>query len=229
MIPRLQRTYGITAENLASFGPHIEAFSVLGGNTVEDNSVGRTNNNIILFVGRLSSEKGLETLIRSMKLVARSKPDASLVIIGDGPLRSELRTIINSLGLEERVQMLGHVPHHDLPNYLKTATMVAIPYVWAAGATRVVLEALVCGIPAIASEFNYSITELAARKCVLAVPPKDESAMAGAILRLLNDTELRQTLAQNGRRYIEEYLSAQHVADMWKSTIGRAKGFVNRS
>jgi glycosyltransferase involved in cell wall biosynthesis len=226
MIPRLKRAYGIAANNLASFGPHIESFSVLGDNAIDNNSIGRSNKNIILFMGRLSSEKGLETLIRSMKLVARSKPEASLVILGDGPLRGELRGMIDSLGLEKRVQLLGHVPHDDLPKHLKSATMVAIPYVWAAGPTRVLLEALAWGVPAIATEFNYSITHLAAKKCVLAVPPKDESAMADAILRLLNDIELRQTLAQNGRRYIEDYLSAQHVADMWKSTIGRARRFL---
>jgi glycosyltransferase involved in cell wall biosynthesis len=118
--------------------------------------------------------------------------------------------------------MLGTVPHSEIPKYLKTAALAAFPYVWGAGPGNAIFEALTFGVPTVVSEFNSFITQLAAKKCVLAVPPKDELGMADAILRLLSNAELRKTIAKNGRRYAEENLSAERVAVVWKSIIARA-------
>jgi len=182
----------------------------------------------ILFVGRLSSENGVDTLIASMNHIVRRRSDARLVIVGDGPLRSELESLVDRLGISGHVEMVGLVPHRDVPRYMKSATLAAFPFIWRAGAGNVVFEAMAMELPVVISEANETIEELVRAKCVVGVSPCDEEALANGILRLLNDIDLRRSYGATGRRYVQENLSDSQITSIWFTLIHTVRELVHQ-
>ena len=186
-------------------------------------SISHFRESVILFVGRLSAENGLDLLIRSFRHIAETMPHIRLVIVGDGELRDELQTLARSLGLDGQVEISGPVSHGDVPRYLKLATVGVFPFLWRAGAGNVVFEAMASGLPLVVSEVNDTIRKLADAKCLLGVPPNNEKALTQAIMKLLSDADLRKSYVINGRRYIQEHLSDDHVFSSWETLIHKAK------
>lgn len=101
---------------------------------------------LALFVGRLVPGKGLEMCLKALAAL----PQARLLVVGDGPLRSGLAAQARSLGLGERVIWAGPRPHGEIPRYLAAADVLVLPSM-SEGEPNVILEALSCGRPVVAS------------------------------------------------------------------------------
>lgn len=99
-----------------------------------------------LSVGHLIERKGHHLVIEALQAV----PDVRLLVIGDGPLEGELRRQADRLGVAERVEFLGHVDHDQLPAYYTVADALVLPS-GSEGMPNVVLEAMACGTPVIAT------------------------------------------------------------------------------
>jgi glycosyltransferase involved in cell wall biosynthesis len=108
------------------------------------------NTKVILYVGRLSDEKGLEILIKASGIMTGISGDFKVLVVGDGDRRQEYERLIQSLGLEEKVVLLGGRPHSDLPNWYALADVLCLPSL-REGMPNVVLESLACGRPVVAS------------------------------------------------------------------------------
>jgi glycosyltransferase involved in cell wall biosynthesis len=106
--------------------------------------------NIIGYLGRLSEEKGVLNLIEAMKLVRSRGIDARLLVIGDGPLEQVLKNYIHDASLEEDVEMLGWLPHDDLPPLLNRMRLLVMPS-YTEGLPNAILEAMACGTPVLAT------------------------------------------------------------------------------
>jgi glycosyltransferase involved in cell wall biosynthesis len=101
-----------------------------------------------LFVGRLSPEKGLLTLLRAWERV-RGLP---LAIVGDGPLLPQLREMVSGMGLP--VEFHGQLPRREVLRMIGDAVVQIVPSEWYEGFPMVVLEAYACGTPVIASRIG---------------------------------------------------------------------------
>ncbi|HKS22206.1 MAG TPA: glycosyltransferase, partial [Thermoanaerobaculia bacterium] len=104
---------------------------------------------LIVFVGRLSPEKNLETLIAAMELVVRRRPQAKLALCGDGVLRKSLEEAVRAAGLDERVVFAGFVA--DVAPWLKRAA-VSVAVSRFEGHPNAVLEAIAAGVPLVLSD-----------------------------------------------------------------------------
>jgi glycosyltransferase involved in cell wall biosynthesis len=100
-----------------------------------------------LFVGRLSKEKGVSSLITTFAKFSHEK----LVIIGDGPEKDSLIKLTERLGLSNRVTFLGKVSHSNLQFYYSKAYALVVPSIWKENNPLVILESLSVGIPVIAT------------------------------------------------------------------------------
>lgn len=98
-----------------------------------------------LFLGRLSSEKGIATLVRSWARLSRGIP---LVIAGDGPLRAELEKEVAGRGIAG-VRFVGHLPREEVVLVLKRSRFLVLPSEWYEGFPLTILEALACAVPVI--------------------------------------------------------------------------------
>jgi phosphatidyl-myo-inositol alpha-mannosyltransferase len=150
----------------------------------------------VVYVGRLEPRKGVDHLIRAMARVQRALPDANLVIVGDGPEQRRLIDVARALAV--RVQFTGRVHDADLPGYVQAADVVCSPALGGESFGIVLLEAMACEKPIVASRIEGYETLVGPAACGMLVPPGDDEALSQALLKLLQDRSLRQTLGARG-------------------------------
>jgi glycosyltransferase involved in cell wall biosynthesis len=133
----------------------------------------------VLFVGRLDPAKGIVELLEAFASLASRRPNLRLAFVGDGPGREQLRCKVKDLRREDRVRLAGACPSEKVPQWLAAANVLALPS-YAEGCPNVVIEALSCGRPVIATNVG-GIPELVSEKSGILVAPRDSRALARAI------------------------------------------------
>ena len=135
---------------------------------------------VVLGIGRLTGQKNFATLIRAVGIAARSRP-LRLLLIGSGPLHDVLAKEAATAGLDGAFEIIPPVIN-PMP-YIRCAAVVALPSWWE-GASNVLLEALACETPVVASRTAGSAEEvLDGDRFGVLVDPADEQAIADALLR----------------------------------------------
>jgi glycosyltransferase involved in cell wall biosynthesis len=165
---------------------------------------------VIIGAGRLSVEKGFDTLIRAFKRLRQHK-DCRLLIIGEGPQREELERLAAELGIAECVSLPGYCANPFA--YMKKSSLFVLSSVWE-GSGNVLVEALALGIPSVSTDCPYGPSEtLAGGKYGPLVPVGDEQALAAAMLatldnplpaEVLQEAVVEFTIEYSTRRYLQE-------------------------
>jgi glycosyltransferase involved in cell wall biosynthesis len=168
--------------------------------------------NRIVFVGRLSAQKGIEAAIRALALTRRS---TILDVVGDGPDRNTLGALADRLGLAGRIQWRGHVRHDEIPALLARASALIAPFV-DEGLGLVAAEAQLCETPPIGFASGGLLDVIDDGVTGALVAPGDIAALAAAIDSILADTRLRARLGGAGRvaalaRFSQSAVAAQYV------------------
>jgi glycosyltransferase involved in cell wall biosynthesis len=161
----------------------------------------------VLFVGRLVEKKGCGYLLKAWPEVVRKDPEARLIIVGDGPERNALQQQIRSLDVTETIRFLGAVDHSALPALYRSSAVVVFPSIVADSGDRegfglVLVEALGCECAAVVTDLPAMEDIVEHERSALVVPQKDPSAIARAILSLMDDPSLCRRLGENGRRHV---------------------------
>jgi glycosyltransferase involved in cell wall biosynthesis len=156
-------------------------------------------------VGRLSPEKGLEVLVEAL----RSVPQCRLVIVGEGPERATLEELVHALGLDDRVEFAGWVD----PPWTATWSFdaLAMPS-FMEGFPLVIVEAMLAGIPVVASAVGGIPEIVVEGETGLLVAPNDAGALADALRRIADDPELREKMAARCRSVALAQFTAQTMA-----------------
>jgi len=178
----------------------------------------------ILFVGRLESRKGLNYLIKAYKQVRHEFSNSRLIIVGPGTrLRGRYERQVKQNGLGD-VVFIGYVTYNELPRYYKTADIFCSPATGRESFGIALLEAMAIGKPIIASNIDGYANLMNHGVEGLLVPPKDETALAQALISLMADESLRQQMADRVRRTAKGYdwkHVAQRVFDYYVKTISK--------
>ncbi|GMN13368.1 glycosyltransferase family 4 protein [Altererythrobacter sp. MTPC7] len=153
----------------------------------------------VLYVGRLSAEKGVRQLVDAW----RGVPDLRLTLVGDGPLRRDL---------EERapanVFFAGHTDAAGVARYMAGAKLLVMPSLWYEGFPLTIVEAFARGLPVIASDIG-SLGEIGeGGRTARLVPPGDGPALVAAVRELEQDEAALGQLAENARAAFEKKHSA---------------------
>lgn len=167
---------------------------------------------VIGVVGRLSPEKGHTVLIDSLPEVIRTFPNVRVLIVGEGDdqLKASLHKKIGELNLTEHFVFAGFC--EDVHNILGSIDILCLPSL-TEGFNRSILEAMACGIPVIATNVGGNIESVRDRVNGLLVPPSNPSALAAAIVALLEDEATAQKMGQEGRRIVESHFSIKRNVD----------------
>jgi starch synthase len=190
------------------------------GNDLADSQI-QEDDHQILFFGRIWEYKGLEYLIRAEPLITAQVPDARIVIAGRGEdfaryqrlmVHPECFSIYNE-----------YVPHDKRDELFRRASVVALPYI-DASQSAVIPIAYMFSKPVVATTVG-GLPELVEHgRTGYLVPPRDERALADALVCLLCDKGLRQQLGANGKRKVEAELSPDAVARQTLAVYRRAIG-----
>jgi glycosyltransferase involved in cell wall biosynthesis len=159
----------------------------------------------LLFVGRLSRQKGLDLLIGAFARLARERPDLWLVLAGPDPdgYGAHVRALSEQLGVADRVVFAGLLPHELKLAALIDAELFVLPS-YAENFGAVITEALACGLPVVISDQVNIHRELAAAGAATVVACSVESVAAG-VASALNDTAARALIATLGPALIHAH------------------------
>ncbi len=149
---------------------------------------------IVLFIGSFRKVKGIDDLIAAFaKLSNANRDNLSLVLLGDGELREEIKENIHELNLESRIKLQGAVPYADIGLWLNASDVFCLPSL-NEGCPNVLLEALACGVPVVATRVGGIPEIINSDNLGILVSPHDPEALAGGILRALNGPWQRRAL-----------------------------------
>lgn len=174
-------------------------------------------NKIILFVGRLEEKKGIIYLLEAFSQVLQTEPLAHLLIIGQGSQEHELRELSQKMRLDAQITFMGEVSNKKLPLYYSLADVFVAPSIRdkdgdTEGLGVVILEAMACGIPVVASRIGGITDIIEHNKNGLLIAPKNIAQLASAIIQLLKEKGLGGRLTTNARAGIEQIFDWRVIA-----------------
>ncbi|MCM1983109.1 glycosyltransferase [Lyngbya confervoides] len=180
------------------YSPHPEALTLKQTLTESSPEV------LIGYLGRITEEKGLKTL--AIALGQLMHLPWRLVVIGSGDYEAIFSDVVQRLNLSERVRCLGFIPHEQSPRYLSAFDVLVLPSEtrphWKEQFGRVLIESMACGTPVLGSdsgEIPWIIHETGGG---LVFSEGNPGSLAQQLKRLLQSSDLRRQLAEQGRRSV---------------------------
>jgi glycosyltransferase involved in cell wall biosynthesis len=148
-------------------------------------------------IGRLSPEKGVDVALRAHAAVLARRPDAQLVIVGEGAERPRLERLAAELGIDHAVEWTGY--RDDVEAVYRTLSILLLPS-RSEGLPNVALEAMACGLPVVATAVGGVPDLIRSGVTGFLVAAENHLAMAAHLVALLDDPRLRRQLGRHGRR-----------------------------
>jgi glycosyltransferase involved in cell wall biosynthesis len=161
-------------------------------------------------IGRLSPEKGVDVFLHAFAKVVLQNPLAGAVIVGDGPERDSLRVLLGTLQLEKYVQFVGY--SRQPGDYMEAVDCLVLPS-RSEGIPNVVLEAMALKKPVVAAAVGGVPEIMEDAQTGLLVEKDDPDQLAAAMLKIIEDGELRRKISINGFHRIVKKFSPQRRAD----------------
>jgi glycosyltransferase involved in cell wall biosynthesis len=174
-----------------------------------DNEPGSRRNRYILCVAALDVYKGIDVLLHAAKPLLVEDPSLGLVLAGEGPLRMECEALAASLGIRKQTQFVGHKPGAEIARLLQGCEVFVLP-------SReepfgiVLIEAMACRKPVVATAVGGIPEIVEHQKSGILVEPDNPAALTEGIRRVLRNSELRKTIADNGHSRVMERFRLVH-------------------
>jgi glycosyltransferase involved in cell wall biosynthesis len=166
----------------------------------------------ILFTGVLRARKGIFDFIECGAYVCKERPDVKFVICGDGPFLSNAIEMVKQKKLQDQIIFLGHVSRLKLIKTYQNALAQIVPSHYE-GLPTVMLEGMACGLPVIATKVGGNSEVIVHGQNGFLVPPRDPKNMSRYVLKLLDDSRLREKIGSSARLTIEKFFSWNKIAD----------------
>ena len=182
---------------------------------------------LLLYIGQLTHRKGADLLVEAMPEIARIYPQAALVLVTHNPAgREALEARAAALGLADRLHILGPVSEEEKIALLRACDVYILPTRYE-GFGLPLLEAMACRAPVVTTDIPVVREIVHDGENSLLVPRGDSQALARAVLRLLEDAELRWRLADGGERTLRERYDGgrlvQQVLQVYQEAIALAR------
>ena len=175
---------------------------------------------IVLGVGRIVAEKGMEYLIRAF---ARIRHQAKLIIVGKGSALESLKSLAQELEVSDRISFSGWLPHGNLAAFYRQCAVVVVPSVAPESFGMVGIEAMSYGKPVLAFDIGGISDWLQHGETGFLVPPRDELSLAEKMNFLLESPGLAEEMGRKGRSVVEEKFSPnrhmEHLVSVFKEEI----------
>lgn len=175
----------------------------------------------LAFVGRVVEEKGLLTLVRALGQV--TDHDWRLIVVGSGPYEQSVKDELALLGIADRVEWRGFLPHDQVASFYESVDALVLPSEgrpnWKEQFGRVLVEALACGTPVVGSDSGEIPHIIRASGGGLVFKEGDIESCAGALRLMIGNTSARAEMAVNGNVYVNENYALPKLADRFADQI----------
>jgi glycogen(starch) synthase len=204
-LEKIKRFYGVDESKVRVIpnGVDPQKFKPLADLAVAKRQFGLADEPCVLFVGSLIPRKGLPFLVKAAEIIVKEQRETKFVIVGEGPLKSRLLSILEAANLSGNFKFLGNVKEDMLAAIYNCADLLVLPSIQE-GQGIVLLEAEASAKPVVA--FNVGGVNEAVRsgETGLLVKGGNTDELADAVMRLLSDKNLRQKMGVNGRKFVLE-------------------------
>jgi len=197
----------------------IEKFQVAGA---RDESLavklGLSRSVVVGFIGSFYAYEGLLLLIRAFPTLVARLSDVRILLVGGGPQETELKSLVESLGIADKVVFTGRVPHNDVGRYYDLIDVLVYPRI-SIRLTELVtplkpLEAMAQGRLVLASDIGGHRELIRDGETGMLFPPDDPSALAHALYQFLSARERWPEIRKNARRFVEQERN-------WRASVAR--------
>lgn len=215
---RRRRTWDDDVDLFIALTPFARDRHVAGGlpadrivvrpNSVHDPGVAAAAGRGAVFVGRLSDDKGVDLLVEAWKTI----PDVPLTIVGDGPLRDHVASAASRL---PNIRVAGPLANDAALEAMRSASIVVMASRWYEGFPRVIVEAFAVGRPVVAPRLGSMSDVVSSGVTGLLFEPGSAAALAGAVRSLVDNPEMRETMARAARAEYERlYLPEKNGGEL---------------
>ena len=172
--------------------------------------LGWTDRPVIVCVSRLMARKGQDELIRALPKIHQTAPNASLIIVGDGPYRKDLERLVKKLGLESFVHLTGKVSQAELSKWYAAGDIFAMPCRtrmggWdVEGLGIVFLEGSATGLPVIAGDSGGAVDAVIDGETGYLVDGTNTAEIAGRIAYLFANPDIAKKMGEAGRNWVTQ-------------------------
>lgn len=219
--PNITAVSGTTAKNLRRLGVRENVLIIPNGIDVKRlKSVSPdTVSSDLIFVGRLIKEKHVDVLVRAFALLLQEAPDRTLLILGDGPEREAIRSLVSDLAIENSVKLIPFMDSHDgVISLMKSSHVCVIPST-REGFGIAALEALACGLPVVTVDHpDNAICELITENTGF-LCPLSADALAAAIRAALSGYPAMKTACVRSAEAYDWNLIVDRAEDYYQSLI----------
>ena len=191
---------------------------------LEYSRMGKENN--LLYIGRLSREKGIEYLLKAMPLIIKKIPMVHLDIVGDGNEKYKLEILSKKLKLEKNVTFIGSVLYNKVEEYYKKANIVIVSSILPDAFPLIGLEAMNMGRPVIGTQVGGIPEWLDDGKTGFLVEPGNSEQIAEKVMKLLSNRKFLEQMGKNARKKAEQFSIDKHVIqieNIYKDIIQKYK------
>lgn len=196
-----------------------ELFSPDVDGRVRRDQLGWGDRPIVVCVSRLMPRKGQDVLVRALPEIRRRAGDVGLLLVGGGPSRARLESMVKEYGVSDDVHITGSLPFADLPSYYRAGDVFAMPCrqrlhgLDVEGLGMVFLEAAACGLPVVAGRSGGSTDAVIDGETGVLVDGSDVSEVAAAVADLLLDPNRAAAWGARGREWVTEQWTWPATAD----------------
>jgi phosphatidylinositol alpha-1,6-mannosyltransferase len=167
-------------------------------------------------VGRLIKQKGIDLLVEAFVEIVGQIPGARLEIIGYGPEKETIQTIVRTNHLEKAVTMIETVPHDELAQVYRRSRVLMLPALIPEGLGMTAAEAGLCGVPTITFGLGGTKEIVLDGRTGLIVEP-DREALRDALMRIMTDGDLADELGRNARLFLSDAVAWPKIASRFDS------------
>ena len=191
-------------------GIDADAYGLIDRHTARNRLNLKPTDHVIGYIGRMSHEKGVHTLLEALQILAKKQKKITAIIAGDGPFRETLIKQATDKGLLKICLFLGQ--RQDIPDILPALDLLTIPSL-TEGLPQILLEAMASSVPVIASNVG-GIPEVVQNGITgIIVSPENPATLARAMDRMLFDKAMAKQMGEAGRWAVEQHFSAEQMVN----------------
>jgi glycosyltransferase involved in cell wall biosynthesis len=169
----------------------------------------KENEKAILFLSHVTRQKGIDIAISAFAEILRRKSNLKLMIVGDGDYLPEAKNLVQSLRLEPYVIFTGAVDYEKVADYINAGDILLLPTIRQEGLPLVIIEAMACGKPVVASNIGGNSDALEHEKTGLLIQPGSIEEAVKSLERLLDNAEFFRQIARNALNEVKQRFSKE--------------------
>jgi glycosyltransferase involved in cell wall biosynthesis len=164
----------------------------------------------LLYVGRISNEKGLAYLVHAVKNLIQKGLVTNLTLCGEGKEKDELERLASELDIKNNIRFTGQIPWEKIKRIYSSHDIFVLPSL-SEGVPKVILESMAAGLPVIATRIGGIPNLINQNENGILIPPKSPSAIANAVENIFKNRGLREEIIQNAYKYVEHHTAEKQA------------------